>query len=211
MAARRQEVASLEEKFFSRLRQVEALFPLLSKAKLTPATGAMRVPLSARRDTEFGRRVQELVHEDGEAVWSDGTISELIFSERRAEQGGGLLRKRRWYLRPAFRDSARREPVGLSIHLIVDEVFPSGARSLHHFWFDTGAFLRKEKPSDGVPDGERSPDLRSVQVQSQLRRVSFLREAIRLTELLERRLVWVLKSRSLRDQQELDRVFRGRP
>ena len=208
--ARQKEVSALELIFFGRLQQLEDLFPVLSKAKLAPASGMMRVPLSARTDTEYGHRERELVHEDVEAVWSDGTISSLVFFERRSVQGGGPLRKRRWYLRPSFSDSTRKSPAGLSMHLIVDEVFASGTRNVHHFWFDTAAFLRNGKPSSEVPADAAEPDLRTVAVESQERRVSFLREAIRLTELLERRLVWVVKSRRLRDQQELDRVFRGR-
>lgn len=206
---RRREVASLEVRFFERWQQVQALFPLLKKADLTPASGEMRVPLSAGISAEYGRRERELVHEDALVTWADGGLVRILFSERRAVQGGGMLRRRRWYLRTAGAAGAAR-PSALSMHLIVDEVFPSGARTLVHFPFHTGSFLRGETAEEDFPAAEKHEDLRTVPVESQERRVSFLREAIRLLELLDRRVTWILRAQQIRDQQELDRVFRGR-
>lgn len=205
-SARKAELASLEKLALERIRQFESLYPDLIRMKLVLPAGRMPVPLNAGLMVTYGHREREIVHEDAVVIWKDGNVAAIEFTERRAIQGGGMLRKRRWYVTP-YSDGPSG---GLSLHLVVDERYPSGARNLVHFPLDTGEAIRGGQPAQALPAAEAHPDLREVPVMDHSRRTSMLREVIRLSELLERRVVWTVKSRRIRDQQELDRVFMGR-
>lgn len=188
-------------------RRIEAHYSDMKGVGLIDANGKAVVPMKAHIQTALGSRIQFMYNEEGNINWNGAQIASFTFLIRKARTGTKNKTTKN------LTGNVLRDPEGhtglndVSLTLLVTKILEPGPGS------ETSVLFRfpagKTAQDTNLVSSEKGypKTIQVVYVRKVQQKIGMLREYQRLLKLLLRRVDWLIRSKSNRNERIVDQFM----